>query len=211
MNMHDRQAGIASPLLYCAAVALLVFPAVLMANKPAPGDRTTRRDNSGGALLIAAVKAGRVDAIRALIQDGADIDAVVAGDGTALIAASRAGDLGIVNALLRLGADVGQAAHGDGNPLIMAASRPGNLEVVERLIDAGADVNAIVTDDETPLINAARSGDLRIVESLVEHGADVDLGVMATSRSQARVWRSPLNQARTKAIRSYLISQGAKR
>ncbi|RNF86245.1 ankyrin repeat domain-containing protein [Montanilutibacter psychrotolerans] len=209
--MHKRQVGSSRSLLFCAAIALLAFPVILPANPPAAMVKAARYGDGGGPLLIAAVKAGRVDEIRALIGDGVDIDATVAGEGTALTTASRAGDLDIVNELLRLGADVNHATRGDGNPLIMAASRPGNLEVVERLVVAGSDVNAIVTDDETPLINAARSGDLRIVKYMVEHGANVELGVTVTLSSQARVWRSPLNQARTMAIRSYLIGQGARR
>ncbi|MGH8083771.1 MAG: ankyrin repeat domain-containing protein [Lysobacter sp.] len=211
MNLPRRQATSIPWMLCSAAFALLAVPVLLMAGPPVTIATPIRSSDAGGARLIAAVKAGRMDSIHALIRDGVDIDVTVPGDGTALTTAARAGDLDIVNELLRLGADVDQASRGDGNPLIMAASKPGNLAVVERLVCAGADVNAVMTDDETPLINAARSGDLRVVRYLVEHGADVDLGVAVTVHSQARVWRSPLNQARTVAIRNYLIAHGATR
>jgi hypothetical protein len=160
--------------------------------------------NGGGARLIAAAQAGRIERLRELIAHGADVNARVSGDGTALIVAARRGDLDMVNALLKLGADVNEAVRGDGNPLIAAAAR-GNLAVVKRLLDAGAGINAVVVDDETPLINASRSGSLQTVEYLVEHGANVNLGAMADGHR----WRTPLNQARTGAIRDYLVSKGA--
>ncbi|NZA24959.1 ankyrin repeat domain-containing protein [Luteimonas sp. SJ-92] len=155
-------------------------------------------------LLVEAAGGGRLDEVRALLRRGADIDAVVPGDGTALIAAARAGDLPMITALLRMGADVNRPARGDGNPLIMAAMG-GHREAVALLLDSGASVDAIVPGDETALINAARHGHLPVVERLVAHGADVNLGV----RADFGQWRSPLNQARGREVREYLIGRGA--
>ena len=160
--------------------------------------------NSPASALIDAVDAQRIEEVRRLVEQGADIDAAVLGDGTALIRASAHGDLAIVNELIRLGADVNQPARGDGNPLIAAAKR-GHADVVARLVAAGADVNAVVAGDETPLINAARGGHLDVVTLLVEHGADVNKGVVADLVR----WRSPLNQAAGDRVRDYLTSKGA--
>lgn len=160
--------------------------------------------NSPASALIDAVDAQRIEEVRRLVEQGADIDAAVLGDGTALIRASAHGDLVIVNELIRLGADVNQPARGDGNPLIAAAKR-GHADVVARLVAAGADVNAVVAGDETPLINAARGGHLDVVTYLVEHGADVNKGVVADLVR----WRSPLNQAAGDRVRDYLTSKGA--
>ncbi|NIJ77559.1 beta-lactamase regulating signal transducer with metallopeptidase domain [Xanthomonas campestris] len=161
-------------------------------------------DIAGAAQLIYAATKGRLHEVRELVASGVAVDARVRGDGTALIVASKRGDLAMVEQLLELGARPDQASVGDGNPLI-AAAHAGHIAVVERLIAAGANVNGIVVHDETPLINAARRGHLAVVTSLVEHGADVNLGVVA----DAGQWRSPLNQASTQAIRSYLSSKGA--
>lgn len=109
-----------------------------------------------------------------------------------------------MDALLNAGAGVNVASPGDGNPLIMAA-KAGHADVVKRLTEAGADPNAIVPGDETPLINAAREGHLDIVEYLVDHGADVNRGVT----SDFGQWRSPLNQASSEAIKSWLRARGA--
>ncbi|KIQ95938.1 Regulatory sensor-transducer, BlaR1/MecR1 family [Lysobacter sp. A03] len=86
------------------------------------------------------------------------------------------------------------------------AAKAGHTNVVRRLTEAGANPNAVVPGDETPLINAARAGHLDIVEFLVEHGADVSLAVTANATQV----RTPLNQASDTAIRSYLVSRGAK-
>lgn len=195
---YPIRAGLYVALVVGLAAALLLTPV-----KAASDD---------GAALIAAVKAGRIDAVRGLVGRGADIDAAVLGDGTALIQAARDRDAALVAELLRLGAKVDRSVHGDGNALIAAAARADNLAVLRRLVEAGADVDAIVEDDETPLINAARSGDVRAVAYLVERGADVNLGVSVRAHAGAApVWRSPLNQARVAAVRQYLIERGARR
>ncbi|KQZ57059.1 hypothetical protein ASD53_11300 [Lysobacter sp. Root559] len=187
----------------CAALAAALLLPLLAPASAASDD---------GTALIAAVKAHRIDRLRNLVGRGADIDAVVPGDGTALIQAARERDAPLVDELLRLGADVDLAVPGDGNPLIAAAAQPGNLPVLRRLVEAGAEVDAIVEDDETPLINAARSGDLGAVAYLVERGADVNLGVSVRLHAGGGpVWRSPLNQARTDALRRYLVERGARR
>ena len=60
--------------------------------------------------------------MRALLDRGAQVNAVVDGDGSPLICAAREGHLDIVRLLLEHGADVNLAGPGDGNPLIMAAT-----------------------------------------------------------------------------------------
>jgi ankyrin repeat protein len=169
--------------------------------QPAP---TAVQSTPSAAEVLAAVDSGDIRAVRTLVAKGANPDAAVPGDGTALILASKQGKLAMVDALLELGAGVEVPSRGDGNPLIMAA-KAGHDDVVARLVEAGADPNAVVAGDETPLINAAREGHLATVEYLVEHGADVNLGVTADFGQ----WRSPLNQASSEAIKSYLTDHGA--
>lgn len=155
--------------------------------------------------LIQAVRHDRIDLVQRWVQGGGvGVDAALPGDGTALIVAAGRGDLGMVDALLELGADANHSARGDGNPLI-AASAGGHLDVMARLLAAGAQVDTVVPDDETALITAVRNDRLQAVEFLVERGADVNLGVLADGSR----WRSPLNQARSPAVRTYLLGKGA--
>jgi beta-lactamase regulating signal transducer with metallopeptidase domain len=156
--------------------------------------------------LLAAVRAGDVEAVRRLAKHGVDLDARVGGMGTALMQATWKHDLKMIDALLDLGADPDRGLPGEGIPLLVAPGL-GYQSIVERLVEAGADVNLVDTDyAETPLIVASREGHLTIVKYLVGHGANVNQGVMADWEGR---WRSPLNQASDPAVREYLIGQGA--
>lgn len=210
MDPKTQRSGI-KPALMMGATVLAASVALTLAVTPRVGHAafaTTAEDGvlqSGKAeLLIQAAETGQLEEVRRLVRSGVRIDARVDGVGTALIVAARAGNLPMVDALLRMGAPVDQYSLRDGNPLIMAAMA-GHHDVVDRLIEAGANVNAVVRYDETPLINASRKGHLSIVTCLVEKGADVNLSVRADFGL-----RSPLNQARDKAVRQYLISKGAR-
>ena len=186
-------------LVFSATLTLAATPRMGAPDKASGSPRTAK-----ATLLVKAAGHGRLDQVQVLLQQGADINAAVPGDGTALIAAARAGDLAMMTALLRMGADVNRPSRGDGNPLIVAAMS-GHHEAVALLLSMGASVDAIVRDDETALINAARGGYLRAVKVLVAYDANVNLGV----RTDRGEWRSPLNQARGSDVRDYLISQGA--
>jgi beta-lactamase regulating signal transducer with metallopeptidase domain len=165
-----------------------------------------------GSELVQAIADRDRDSAVALINDGADVDRVVLGDGSPLILAARTGDVPLVNLLLERGAQVDIAVRGDGSPLI-AASNSGNLEIMTALVERGADVNGFVLGDETPLINAARAGRLDAVRYLVANGADVNLAVPAEGTPGAEI-RSPLGEAlkhEHRAVADYLRSQGAQR
>jgi beta-lactamase regulating signal transducer with metallopeptidase domain len=189
--------------------ALILFGLMLASSVTLTLAATPRMGTPGGLtadarLLVEAAGHGRLDEVQELLRRGVDIDVAVPGDGTALIAAARAGDERMIITLLRRGADVDRPSRGDGNPLI-AASMAGHSEAVGLLLAFGADVDAVVRGDETALINAARGGHLQVVKYLVAHGANVNLGV----RADFGQWRSPLNQARSRDVRDYLISKGA--
>ena len=158
--------------------------------------------------MTAAIRRGDQQTILALVDSGVDINLPLARTGTALMQAVRQRDEALVRLLLSLGADPNQAAQRAGNPLILAAAY-GHVAIAELLLAAGADINAVVPRDETPLINAAHAGQLAMVRFLVERGADIHLGVR-TSIHDGLDYRTPLNRARTGAIREFLQARGAK-
>jgi beta-lactamase regulating signal transducer with metallopeptidase domain len=160
-----------------------------------------------GRKLIDAVYKNDIAAIKAMQEQGIDINTPAIGDGTALIIAVKNNNHTMVQALIELGADVNQSSRGDGNPLITAAMN-NNLTLAQLLINHGADINGIVKDDETPLINASRRGYFEMTQFLVNNGADVNLEV-ETGISDGNKIRSPLNMAKTDKIRQYLINMGA--
>ena len=123
--------------------------------------------------IVEAAQDGDVDEVTELLGDGADVNAVVPGDGTPLLVAAREGHRTLVRLLLDRGADANIGVDGDGNPLIMAA-REGHPDIVRTLLGRGADVNAAVPGDGNALIMAAREGHLDIVTLLLDGGALID-------------------------------------
>lgn len=194
-RIETRQTTSLTPIAYA--------PGVMGAGPVDPG-----RNRKLGAQLVEAIDEGYPDAIRGLVQAGADVNHFVPGDGTPLLRAARLGDMDTARLLIRSGANVNKPAPGDGSPLI-AASAHGRRDMVEMLIRAGADVNGFVLGDETPLINAARSGELSVVAYLIEQGADPNLAVPSGNRPGEM--RSPLSMAANPAIADFLRRHGARR
>ena len=150
-----------------------------------------------------AAMTGDVASVRALLSDGADVNAPQ-GDGmTALHWAARSANADLAGLLLQAGADVGAVTRiGAYTPLLLA-SEVGSAHVVRLLLAGGAEQTA-TTDDvggATPLHLAAGAGDAEAVRLLLEHGGDADA-------REARWGQTPLMYAaargREAAVRALL-------
>ena len=132
-------------------------------------------DIAGNPLDVALYKAAnrnQLEKVRPLIEQGANVNVVLRGDGTPLIAAARSGHLEMVRLLLDNGAKPNLGVSGDGNPLQNAAQE-GHREVVILLLQRGADVDAGIEGDGNALIMASGAGHIEIVSLLLEAGADI--------------------------------------
>lgn len=156
-------------------------------------------------LLVSALNTGNISVLEKLLEAGIDINTPAVGDGTPLMIASAKGNLDMVESLLSLGANPNAFSEGDGNALIVAA-KMNHADIAKRLLESGADINAIVAGDETALITASRFDNVAMVGLLLDNGADVNLSVV----SDQGELRSPLNQAKSEAIRTLLKRRGAK-
>lgn len=146
-----------------ASVACLVAAAVMVAVVAGAGD----------SALTKAVKAGDVQAVRALIKSGADVNAR-AGDGsTPLLWAVDHSSLDIARALVNAKAKV-DVANDFGVTPLLHASRTGDAPMVELLLGAGASPSLAHPEGETPLMAAANSGSVPAVRALLTRGADVN-------------------------------------
>ena len=123
--------------------------------------------------LVDAAKNGDRDALRALLQKGAIVNAAEADGTTALHWASYRDDVESAGLLIRAGADV-NAANDLGVTPLWTASQNGSEAMVRRLLDAGANPNAALLLGETPVMVASRSGSPVIVEQLIAKGANVN-------------------------------------
>ena len=115
-----------------------------------------------------------VVAVRALLADGADVNAP-RGDGmTGLHWAALNGNAEIAGLLIGTGADLEAATRIGAHTALHVAAKEGNGEIVAILAEAGADVAAVTETGASPLHFAAAAGDVRAVAALLDHGAAVD-------------------------------------
>ncbi len=123
--------------------------------------------------LVDAAKSQDHDALRALLDDGADVNGRTGDGSTALLWASYRDDLESADVLIRAGAEVNLANELGATP-IWAAARNGSAAMAELLLHAGADPDAPLLLGETPIVTAARSGNPEVVRLLLERGAEVN-------------------------------------
>jgi ankyrin repeat protein len=145
-------------------------------------------DARGDGPLAAAVKAGDVQAVRALITSGADAG-VRSGDGsTLLLWAAHTSSVEIAGALVAAGAPV-DAANAYGITPLLHASRIGDVQMVELLLRAGANPAGAHPEGETPLMAAARAGRVPAVRLLLAAGVDVN-AAETFQKTTALMWAS---------------------
>lgn len=119
-----------------------------------------------------AAKNGDSDIVKALIDDGTDIEQHDTNGRTPIQLAARHKQLDIINLLVDSGANI-NAKDNDGNtPLHKAISR-GQLDLSSFLLEQGADVNAVDNDGYTPICLAALCRQADILVLLIENGADI--------------------------------------
>ncbi|MBD94842.1 MAG: hypothetical protein CL482_11380 [Acidobacteria bacterium] len=121
--------------------------------------------------LIDAVTSGDHETIRALLDEGVDVNAPQGDGATALHWAVHLSDRDTVAVLLEAGADVDAINDLEVAPLLLAAMN-GDATVVRMLLEAGADPNGGPVERERPLMRAAWVGSLDVVTALLDAGAD---------------------------------------
>ena len=131
------------------------------------------RDRRGLAVLAAVLPDLRL--LRALIERGADVNAVQAGMNP-LLAATRDSWHGRPEAVMTLlanGADP-RATDAEGNGPLHHAARSSDPGVAALLRDAGAEMDALNHDGVSPLGTACMSGNWRLARFLLERGAKTE-------------------------------------
>ena len=121
------------------------------------------------------------DAVRFLLDHGADVNARRDDLWTPLHLAANNGQFSVARMLLQRQADV-NSRNGDGQAPLHLLSRRGispdedddGSEIAELLLEHGANVNEKDEDNATPLHLASYNKRLKIVRVLLEHGANAD-------------------------------------
>jgi uncharacterized protein len=141
---------------------------------------------AGDLRIVQAAINDDASAVRALIQQKADVNAPIADGTTALHYAVRADDVGMVESLLAAGADAKARDRYGLTPVSLACSNA-NAVILKRLLDAGADPNSPDPQGTTALMIAARTaGGTEAVKLLLERGAAVN--ARDSVQSTALMW-----------------------
>ena len=129
---------------------------------------------SPDAPVADAARRGDAMAVRALLADGADVNAAH-GDGmTGLHWAAFNGDTEVARLLMAAGADLESRTRLGAHRPLHVAAKEGHGTVVALLLEAGTDASALTGTGAAPLHFAAASGDERSVSALLDHGVSVD-------------------------------------
>ena len=137
-------------------------------------DVNSRDNNNDTALHYAAQQESHAEAVRVLIDAGADMDTKDDGGHSPLHFASRSGALEVVKMLVEAGAGV-CLTDDDGLTCLILAASNGHTETVRYLVGLPeVDVNHRNSNNETALHCATNKGHRDVVQVLIDAGADVD-------------------------------------
>jgi ankyrin repeat protein len=153
------------------------------------------RDNRGATPLMHAAAFGSIEALKLLLDAGADVNARNDFGATALLWCARDGEK--ARLLIQHGAGVNARSKQGRTPLMLASMREGGSDLVALLLSKGADVNAADTRGETALGLAAEYGDIATVRLLIASQADIHAKnrkgetpvIAASTRSQPEIMR----------------------
>ena len=123
--------------------------------------------------LLKAAQFGDLDSIRALLDEGADIEARDRGRATTLVIAAKHGHSQIVQLLIDSGANVNAKTESSETALFFAAKDDKTVDIVQLLLDNNADINATSTFG-SPLIVAAEKGAVAVLQLLLDRGANTE-------------------------------------
>lgn len=150
------------------ALAALISAGAFGFDLTAANTEADRVHGNGKTALMAAAKDGDNDRIKALIEQGADVNRPNRNGGTPIMYAALSGNPETVALLIENDARVDAVAK-NGWTALMIASVKGFPEVARLLLEHGAQANRGDVYSWTPLMRAVYERRLRIVRLLVEN------------------------------------------
>ncbi|XP_073979792.1 uncharacterized protein isoform X4 [Rhodnius prolixus] len=136
--------------------------------------RPSGKQSDPSTSFLRAARAGQLDKVLLLVEQGVDINTCNANGLNALHLAAKDGHVEIVQELLSRGCTV-DAATKKGNTALHIAALAGQEEVARHLVDKGANVNVQSLNGFTPLYMAAQENHDAVVKFLLNKGANQGL------------------------------------
>jgi len=146
----------------------------------AEGAAPDSRDGNGRTALHVAAFASHLEAARALVEGGADPNALAAQRYDVVTVAAVGNDLPMLRLAVSLGARSGNVTSPYDGTALIAAAHLGHDAIVRELIRAGAPLDHVNNLGWTAVIEAIVLGDggarhVATLRALIEAGADVNL------------------------------------
>ena len=139
----------------------------------AKGANVNARDSRDTTLLMYAASSGSAEAVKLLLDSGADVNAKNQFVNTALTLAADQPEK--ARLLIEKGADVNAATKLGRTPLMIAAHCAGCSATVKLLLEKGADPRALDSRKRTAIEEAAELDDLDSIKLLLERDVDADV------------------------------------
>eukprot|EP00656_Telonema_subtile_P058318 TRINITY_DN9847_c0_g2_i2.p1 TRINITY_DN9847_c0_g2~~TRINITY_DN9847_c0_g2_i2.p1 ORF type:complete len:446 (-),score=64.78 TRINITY_DN9847_c0_g2_i2:695-2032(-) len=136
-------------------------------------DLIDQPNQDGFTPLFGACCRGHSEAVRVLIEAGANLDRCTATGCTPLLDVAAHGHFEIAELLIQAGADL-ESQDNDGWTALSQAVQNGHYDVARVLLDAGADLNSADHLGRTALLRAAYRGDAEMISLLARQGASLD-------------------------------------
>ncbi|XP_050671700.1 ankyrin-2-like [Leptidea sinapis] len=137
-------------------------------------ETATPNQADASTAFLRAARAGQIEKIISLLEQGVDINVSNANGLNAIHLASKDGHVEVVRELLDRGAAI-DAATKKGNTALHIASLAGQEAVVRLLVQNGAQVNIQSQNGFTPLYMAAQENHDNVVKFLLSNGANQSL------------------------------------
>ncbi|MFL6248711.1 MAG: ankyrin repeat domain-containing protein [Thermoanaerobaculia bacterium] len=169
-------------------------------------------ERSVGTKFAVAIEDGDLEAVTALIEDGAAVDTLIEyGEHsiTPLLKASWDGDLPIVQYLIEKGANVNARATDTKETALMNAVTRGHTDIVKALLAAKADVKLRNSFDFNAFTAAVAAGNQEIAALLLDAGAKVGDGASGLTPLAFAVSGGNIEMIRFLASHGADVNQGA--
>ncbi|WP_373532502.1 ankyrin repeat domain-containing protein [Vampirovibrio sp.] len=147
---------------------------------PGPLDRSPQSVDK----LCGAISNDNIQALKKLVKQGVDFDALDSNDCTPLYRAAQKGKLQAAEFLVQMGATVEKGSTTVNQTPLWVASRNGHTDIAKLLINAGANLNTPeVEGNQTPLWAASCCGHTDIAKLLINAGANLNTSEVKHNRT----------------------------